>query len=91
MKKSEFKRMQRGEARAAARAKKASAVKQLHTATANLQTLLWLAAHLNGGSIKIPHAKVKDIELKACRLDVVTAPEGEEPGYIVKAEFNLKQ
>lgn len=82
MKKSEHKRMMRAK-------KPPSAAKQAQTAIANLQNLLWLAAHLNGGSIKIPHSAVKHIDLKACRLDIVTAPESEEPGYIVKAEFNL--
>ena len=91
MKKSEHKRMMRAQAKRQAKRQAPSPAKQKDIAVANLQTLLWLAAHLNGGSIKIPHAKVKDIDLKACRLDVVTAPEGEEPGYIVKAEFNLKQ
>lgn len=85
MKKNKHKRMMRAQAKH----KAPSAAKQAQTAIANLQNLLWLAAHMNGGALKIPHSAVKNLDLTACRLDIMTAPDGEEPGYIVKAEFNL--
>lgn len=63
---------------------------ELRTAIANLQTLLWLAAHLNGGSIKITRAQYKAIDLNVARLDVLPLGDGDEPGYEVRAAFNLQ-
>lgn len=70
--------------------KKPSEKEQLRTVIVNLQNLLWLAAHLNGGSIKITRAQYKAIDLSAARLDVLPLGEGAEPGYEIRAAFNLQ-
>lgn len=90
MKKSDYKRMKRGEARIeaeksganrgykSARAQREAlqqTTQELHTAMSNLRSLLWLAAHQNGGSITLGPALLREFKPDACRLDVEALPD----------------